>query len=290
MDKTNHCILLAASAKKVVSLEDFNRKYGLKLYADRSSTPGRNMDHLPPEVASPYCLLSPDGKRLLWLESSEVYISVGDTPRRPESYATASLDGNTRREWRYYAIAPNWNQDAGYFASDACWMRNSRNWITPYFKEGWWLGFALIDSRRSHSWRVLRFRDALRDNYHLLGEAQDGYILAEVSADAPSKRNYIVRFRLNASTAVSEKVALSPPLPGFLLEPVLSPGGDRLAWRIYEDKKMALWISSAKGKFSGLSTPVEIPATIEPGSLRWMPDGQHITFLKDGTLFKVALP
>ena len=210
-DKTGHYELFTASASGITPLREFNRKRRHNLYADRYLSPGGYMDHLPPRISAPYCLPAPDGNQILWLEDSEIYVSVGDTPRRPDAYAVASLDGRTQREWHYWAIAPNWNQEAGFFGPDACWMRDSRHWVTPYFKQGLWAGFAVIDARRPHSWRVTRFRSTLDDNYHLLGESQDGSILAESWSAGEAGGESILRFRPDAPVATPEAIALRPP-------------------------------------------------------------------------------
>ena len=152
--------------------------------------------------------------------------------------------------------------------------------------------------------RITRFREAIWNHEALLGEAQDGNFLI-AAHDPDSWNSFVTRFQPYARNPTAKCITVPLPLTGRYdpdgkqyanySEIRLSPKGDKLVWLIDftskdEIVKRALWVSSASGKFSSLSTPVEIPDTIEPNSLRWMPDGQHISFLKDETLYKVALP
>ncbi len=167
-------------------------------------------------------------------------------------------------------------------------MRDSRRWITSFDH-----GFAIIRADSPHTWRVIRFRDkdfALMQT-GLIGEACDGSILTGSALGSIATRQAtLTRFRLDARRVVFHNVRVPLPFAGIPLGVVLSPNGDKLAWLIQGNSYTTLWISSATGNFSNLAAPVELPAVLKPDSLRWLPDGKHLSFLSGETLYKVTLP
>ena len=154
-------------------------------------------------------------------------------------------------------------------------------------------GYAIIQADRPRLWRVIRFSktDLARIEPNIIGEARDGYILTGNGLEHyQTNRVTLTRFRPTAGKVALRSVSFLLPLHGLATAIRLSPEGDKLAWLIQGNSKTALWISSATGKFSSLSEPVELPATLKDASLRWLPDGKHISFLKGESLFKVTLP
>ncbi len=282
--------LYAASPENVTPLQNFNRKYSRKLYAYFYSGIHAEEEHIAPEITPPYCTLSPDGKHLLWLEDNYPHTNLEGMYSEPQIMAAAAVDGSAFREWEYTKIFPHWidaYDSAVYNEIEAHWLRGNR-WIMPYIN-----GYAIIRADRPHSWRVIRFSksDLAQIEPGVIGEARDGFILTGKGAEYYLTNSAtLTRFRPDTRRLAIESAHVLLPLHGQVGPIRLSPKGDKLAWVIQGNSKTALWISSATGKFAGLSAPVELPATSKPGSLRWLPDGRHLSFLSGETLYKVTLP
>ena len=125
-----NCIhkLYAASPKIVTPLQNFNRVYSGKLYAHYYSGIHAEEDHQEPEITPPYCALSPDGKRLLWLEDDYPHTNLEGMYNSPQTMAAAALDGSTFREWEYTKVFPHWAaayDNAVYNENEARWLRDS---------------------------------------------------------------------------------------------------------------------------------------------------------------------
>ena len=297
VDKTDHSRLYIADAKRVTTLRRFNRNVSRQFYAHQSLSPMAAGNNLPPDVAAPICWLSPDGKNILWLKNNEVEFHLDHLNHSDIVWMMASLDGGTRREWRYAKFFNGASDD--WVVAQACWMRDSKRWIAPYTDESGraWSKFAVVDAGRPHSWRVRRFRSPPGGNFTLLGEAQDGFVLAYGLATTQENGMNILRFRPDEQPASTKITTIILPLHGGVTDvpqAQLSPKGDKLAWIVERNNEIVVWTSRASGDFARLSEPVKIPfappLTDEPAVLRWTPDGRYLTVAKDGTLFKVASP
>ena len=289
---TNYHNLYAASSKGVTPLQQFNRRYSRKLYAYTYISAGDVVEHRPPTISAPPCLLSPDGKNLLWMEDDYQHTSLDGMHAQPQIMATAALNGAGRREWNYAKVFPHQKGDSvsddRFFKWDDCWMRDSRRWIASSEH-----GYAIIRADCPGSWRLIRFRnkDFSLMQSGLIGEASDGRILTGSGSEYSYIRQAtLTRFRPDVRKVMFRNVRISLPLYGKLTGIVLSTTGDKLVWLIQCEMKTAVWITSATGKFSSLSEPIELPAAVKSDSLRWLPDGKHISFMKGETLFKVTLP
>ena len=286
-DGTDHHRLYAASARKVSAFQAFNRKFSETLHAYEYLGVADATEHRPPTYTAPVCCLSPDAKRLLWLEDTYQHTNLDGMIPTGQLWEVADLKGRRRREWNpetFYSPPDSYDEP-----HEACWLCDSNRWLVPVNRDGKWIRCTLLRVDRLRYRKFIRFRKSPDIMYaKMLGETKDGSVLAAEWTHAETDQADMTRFVPVGRNALPDRFAIHLPLRGEVQTVRLAPQGDKLAWVIQKENKAVLWISDTNGKT--LCSPVAVPASLDITSLRWQQGGKHITFLQFGDLYRVSLP
>jgi len=290
---------------KLLPIDLFNTKYAPTLLGDETEGYDDEDGRDPTIIYRiPSCMLSPDGQWFVWYSTNLLQALRDKAHKFNIGWTTAKLDGTGAEFWTF----PHNLSDSG----PPVWERDNRHWLEVY---------------ESYVRKVARFSNATiydlsapaipreitmdsPENGLVEGVDSDGSVLV-VDLDfrhdnIPPK---IEQFDLSGASATRKVFAVQPPV-GYQSESdvALSPAGDKLAW-IFNNKydivnadangTYILCISDTDGSHMQVIGSMQgylAPKTVNhqlyywPETLRWTPDGKHISFIFRNALYTVPAP
>jgi hypothetical protein len=275
-------------------LEAFNAQFAPLLestpgYLSRAGYPGYTVTFHPP-----YHALSPDGKWLLWHRNNRRASS--------QEWIACALDGSQQRTWqtRPDPISGMW------LTGQARWMPDSRFWIqleTTYKNEKYKYSHALIHDCRDP--QAVEERD--------MAFLAEGIVLGMTSSQTlliwhPSRRQKTTKIlfdevELALPKATARERTVSMPHETEVAEVSLSPQGNQLAWVLADRSEnpvlYTLWTSRLNGsemrpliQLKGIVKQSETSFTGQcyswPRNIRWLPQGDQLSYLYNHGLWMIA--
>ena len=274
---------LDVSTGREAALVAFNRKHGARIIGQKWQVSTHGVPGFEIEYWTPQCALSPDGKWFLWVSGGQTWI-------------VASLDGAMQREWAEQNSIP----------SSYCWLPDSERWVqlvSQYRRECYTLRKAIVRTavRRSASKATeIQVADGL-----VIGVTDRGCILIyhsrreEVSTEASLSEVSLVPGQ------PTRRRLIRLPEPGHIWGASLSKAGDRLAWIVSVGEQVfpreyVFWVSGLDGKkfeeVGRMKGQCELPATNSsqtayywPQSLRWLPDGDEVSYIFKEDIYRLRI-
>jgi len=264
-------------------LDPFNRKHSVRITGNQWHVSTHGVPGFKVAYWTPECELSPDGEWFLWLSDRSTWVA-------------ASLDGTIQREWEEEHSIP----------SSCIWLRDSKKWVqlvNQYKRQRYTLVEAIVRSvvrPSSPKTTVIKVDDGL-----LLGVTHRNSILIRHSGS-----------RQKASSVALSEFSLSPerptrrysiklPEPGILTSVALSKSGDQLAWILSVGQEAfpgeyLFWVSGLDGenigelgRISGRLGGSQVSTSQQnyswPQLLRWLPDGDEISFVFKNNLYRLQV-
>ena len=265
------------------ALAAFNRKHSARIIGKKWRLSTHGVPGFEIAYWSPECALSPNGKWFLWVSGGQTWI-------------VASLDGAMQREWAEQNSIP----------SSYCWLPDSERWVqlvSQYRRERYTLRKAIVRTavRRSASKATeIRVDDGL-----MLGVNYRGRILIHNrDQEQVSTETSLSEVSLVPGQPIRRRL-IGLPEPGEIWEVALSKAGDRLAWIVSVGEQVfpreyVLWVSGLDGKkfeeVGRMRGQCEQSATNSsetayywPQSLRWLPDGDEISFIFKEDIYRLRV-
>lgn len=251
------------------------RLRGTRVRIASPSHPEGEEQFLPPTVS-----VSPDGKWLLWYGGLQ--------------WTALSLEGTDELHWRQPSPLQN----------PAAWMPDGRHWVEleADAREGrdFLRRVFVHDLQNPLADRTIE-TPALQAG-SVLGFTPEGRLLVRhPSPLAPAEEAMFTEVDLSSEQGVLRAYTLRLPKPGTVVETVLSPEGDRLVWVLTEagePARRSVWLSRPGGE--GMALVGTAPETLRPQNLpgaddglqlvRWLPQGEGLSFVAGGSLYTLALP
>ncbi|BCM89654.1 hypothetical protein IAD21_01501 [Abditibacteriota bacterium] len=226
--------------------------------------------------------ISPDGQWLLWMGE--------------KGHCAAMLDGSHFITWQS-------NPKSGYGYGEADWLGDSRHWVERIRgTDGRVKGFIRHDvlTHREQERIKLRPADPLHirsgSPYSIPMVAWDNHILVATSGWPESySQSYVIQIGIGARA--HERTYLVKAPKGWLFKywPTLSHSGKRVAWECQPQNpsevakaEASLWVSDIDGHRMHQIGSIENEKYNGIIRVKWLPDGQHLSFEYRRALYVVS--
>lgn len=267
--------LIDINTRKETPIEAFNKKFsktlvGPEMHVSTVGDPRVEVVYNPPR-----CNLSPDRKWFLWLSRNMTWIA-------------ASLDGTKQRRWSAQCR----------HSCHGVWLRDSERWvelISYYQKKKYTIKKAVVRSISIGPERV--FENLKVDDSLIIGASSRNHILIRYDVKEGAFTQVAMAaldFEKPMTTENKFSVQLAPG--SKIVDVAISDSGEHLAWllEISKDRcfprEYSLCISGLKGekmrelgRVSGQLEPSAASSSGKayywPQSIRWLPDGQRVSFV-----------
>lgn len=235
--------------------------------------------------------LSPDGKKAQWFEGGP------GSPAR--QWRVVSLDGTSD-------IVGKWDGYGVKHTAEGAWMPDSNRWIAliKTCDKPAILLYNLATPDSPQEILLPPFRAQVEKASYcettLIGVTPRGEAVTTLSEGEGISNGEIYRFSLKGTAGAVHRSTVRFPKGARADEVVLSPAGDRLAWRLVyvegQDQlstmraKDELWASRLDGSSMhciGQSDWFYHPKKDFPHAVHWLPDGKHLSFLYLDELYTV---
>jgi len=263
-------------------IQPFNRRHARRIIGDKWHVSTEGVPGYEVAYFSPTCAPSIDGKWFLWLSEHHT------------SWIAASLDGALTREW----------SDRYSIPSSCCWLRSGQEWVQlvrPFRTRDYVLSKAITRpvARRSKAKITnLQVADGI-----VLGVTGRDSILLYHPRHEPSTENAVSEVSLEPGQPVRRHL-IHLPQPAELWNVALSKKGNRLAGFSllrqpgFPVEEYVLWIKTLGRKKIhevGRMHPRLVQAETgpakyySPGTLRWCPSGNEISFVFNEQLYRLPV-